>query len=239
MEGSLHFDINDIYPERDRVLNQIGVPADASINGKVEAALQRSLKLFETLAQPAGLMKGITRDEFTSLFKGEGENAEDAVLYNIYPRAENLSLFALTMGDEVSVEIKKAFESNDFPVGSLLDAAASVAADNAVTKIEDMYYDKLKEGSANSGNVVLSYSPGYCGWHISGQKKIFEFMKPSQIGISLNESFLMTPIKSVTGVLVGGKREIHIFDAKFKYCRDCRDKSCRERIKSILDGSKG
>ncbi|MFC2139745.1 hypothetical protein ACFLR4_03700 [Bacteroidota bacterium] len=59
MEGSLHFDINDIYPERDRVLNQIGVPADASINGKVEAALQRSLKLFETLAQPAGLMKGI------------------------------------------------------------------------------------------------------------------------------------------------------------------------------------
>ncbi|MFC2139746.1 vitamin B12 dependent-methionine synthase activation domain-containing protein [Bacteroidota bacterium] len=143
------------------------------------------------------------------------------------------------MGDEVSVEIKKAFESNDFPVGSLLDAAASVAADNAVTKIEDMYYDKLKEGSANSGNVVLSYSPGYCGWHISGQKKIFEFMKPSQIGISLNESFLMTPIKSVTGVLVGGKREIHIFDAKFKYCRDCRDKSCRERIKSILDGSKG
>lgn len=238
MEGKFHFNINDIYPERERVLYQIGVPEGAKINEKVEAALERSLKLFESLAKPVGLMKDITQGEFTDLFNGEGENAEDALLYNIFPKAENLSLFALTLGEEVSTEIQNAFASNDFPVGSLLDAAASIAADNAVTKIEDMYCDKLNRESSIKDNVVLSYSPGYCGWHISGQKKLFEFLNPSQIGISLNNTFLMTPLKSVSGLLVSGKREIHIFDNKFKYCRDCRDKSCRERIENILGGTK-
>ena len=234
MEGQFQFDINDIYPERKRVLNQIGVPDGANINEKVQASLEKSLNLFETLAKPVGVIKNISKDEFGILFKGEGENEDDALLKDIYPKAEKLSIFALTLGSEVSVEIKNAFASNDFPLGSLLDAAASIAADVAVTKIEDMFLDQFKDSSSQNDFVVLSYSPGYCGWNISGQKKLFDFINPTQIGISLNDSYLMTPIKSVTGVLVYGKKEIHIFDNNFKYCRDCRDKSCRERIENIL-----
>ena len=83
--------------------------------------------------------------------------------------------------------------------------------------------------------MALSYSPGYCGWNIDAQKKLFSFLKPQQIGISLNESCLMTPLKSVTGVLVYGNKSIHQFDNSFSFCFNCKVQSCIERIERILN----
>ena len=57
---------------------------------------------------------------------------------------------------------------------------------------------------------VLRYSPGYCGWHVSGQINLFNTLTPEKIGITLGESCLMNPLKSVSGVLVAGPPNIHI-----------------------------
>jgi hypothetical protein len=81
---------------------------------------------------------------------------------------------------------------------------------------------------------IMRYSPGYCGWHISAQKKLFEYLKPKEIGISLLESYLMTPLKSITGVLIAGKRTIHIFNADFPFCSKCKNHSCQNRIKQLF-----
>ncbi|SCW31577.1 Vitamin B12 dependent methionine synthase, activation domain [Ruminococcaceae bacterium YRB3002] len=45
------------------------------------------------------------------------------------------------------------------------------------------------------------YSPGYGDMPLESQKDVFELLRPeSKIGISLNESLLMTPSKSVTAI---------------------------------------
>jgi hypothetical protein len=82
--------------------------------------------------------------------------------------------------------------------------------------------------------VVRAYSPGYCGWHISGQRALFDRLRPERIGISLNESFLMTPLKSVSGVLIAGPVDSHMFVANFSYCVDCRERSCTERLERLV-----
>lgn len=61
-----------------------------------------------------------------------------------------------------------------------------------------------------------------------------EYLQPEKIGISLNDNFLMSPIKSVTGVLVDGKKEIHIFETNFLFCSSCKHHSCSERMKKLL-----
>ena len=235
MQQVIKFTIDEIHPERERVLNQIGVPPKAEISEKVESTLQKSLELFDQLAQPVGKLKEISVDEFKNIFAGEGNNEDDAVLGQIYDKANKLTMFALTLGEGLSAKIENLFSENEFPLASMLDAAASVAADNAVTKIENDFNGFTGDDVVPDDSVVLGYSPGYCGWNISGQKKFFEYMNPGEIGITLNDSFLMTPVKSVTGVMVEGEKEIHIFENKFKYCRACKDKTCRERIKNLLN----
>jgi hypothetical protein len=83
----------------------------------------------------------------------------------------------------------------------------------------------------------MRYSPGYCGWHISGQKMLFQFLRPEEIGISLLESFLMKPLKSVTGVLIAGKKTVHVFKPEFPFCSECKDHSCQQRIKALFTDS--
>ena len=44
---------------------------------------------------------------------------------------------------------------------------------------------------------------------------------------------LMSPIKSVSGVIVAGRPDIHGFDNNFDFCRECVTKECRVRIASL------
>ncbi|OGU62853.1 MAG: hypothetical protein A2V66_07390 [Ignavibacteria bacterium RBG_13_36_8] len=234
MKEIVNFNVDEISPQRDRILNLIGVPAGAKISEGIETAMLQALNHFNTLAKPTALWKEITISEFRNVFYGDGKNEIEVALKLIYPKAARLALFALTMGADISSETGRFFSENDFPVASLLDAAASIAADNSVAMIEDQYCNFLNQHVGRNGFVVLGYSPGYCGWDISGQKKLFQYLQPEKIGITLNDSYLMTPLKSVTGVLVYGEKEIHIFENKFRYCRDCRDRTCVERMNKLI-----
>ena len=80
---------------------------------------------------------------------------------------------------------------------------------------------------------ILRFSPGYCGWHVSAQKKLFEYLKPEEIGIGLNESCLMQPLKSISGVIFTGRMEIFEFDDNYPFCSDCTDHACRDRARTI------
>ena len=66
------------------------------------------------------------------------------------------------------------------------------------------------------------------------EKKLFARLDPEQIGVTLNDSCLMTPIKSVSGVLVCGPGEIHRFRPDFDFCEDCKTQACGARMASVL-----
>ena len=139
------------------------------------------------------------------------------------------------MGVNVSRRITELFGNNDYALASMLDTVASCFTDKSVEFLEKRITKELTEKKSMAKNgMVLNYSPGYCGWHISAQKKLFFQLKPEQIGISLNESYLMTPLKSVTGVLVAGDKNIHYFGNSFSFCYNCKAQSCIERQERIL-----
>lgn len=232
MNELLEFELKDILPSREDVLLNQGMPPGADVPERIETLLGEAIRKFEESVSPVGLIRELTAAEFEPIFAGEGENAEDVMLAQIYPGADNLALFALTMGAEVSREIEELFNTNDFASGSMLDATASIAADTASEVMETLFLEDLSTRALVApDHFVLGYSPGYCGWHITGQKKFFEFLNPGRINITLNESCLMTPLKSLTGLLVSGTGDIHLFEPKFGYCRSCMSRSCQERLK--------
>lgn len=227
----MQLNVTDIIPRQEAVLQHQGIPKTGPAAKRFADLLTDALDIFRSSAKPAGLIKEISITEFRTVFRGSGKNDPNAPLQNIFPRAEHLALFAITIGREISEKIEDSFNKSDFALGAMLDSAASVAAENGVELYEQYFQNKFRDEKNSSQNFrVLGYSPGYCGWHISGQEKLFQFIRPDKIGISLNESYLMSPLKSVTGVLVAGKKEIHIFKSNFSFCALCKHHSCRERM---------
>ncbi len=236
MSQIVFFDVLDVMPDRAAVLDHQKIPGNVRIPKHIEQLLAAAETLFAQHAHPAGIVSELGRGEFQGIFEGEGRNAEDSVVASIYPQADHLALFAATMGHEVSTEIEVLFAQNEFALGSMLDSVASQAADRTSEILEAKYHRSLRSHEGGSEDrVVLGYSPGYCGWHITGQKRLFDHLGPEEIGITLNDSCLMTPLKSVSGVLIAAPRDLHTFDIGFSYCAACQHHSCLPRLERLRE----
>jgi len=221
-----------VVPGEGIVLDAMGVasPPKNQPSVKVAELIKRAMDDFTRLSKPVGLVQSISIDEFASIHRGEGRNEPETPLEKIYPRADELALFVATLGPAVSERIAELFRENDFAFGYALDAVASAGADGLADRVEE----RAGELSADPVRRHLRYSPGYCGWHISGQKKLFEVLHPEDIGVKLNDSYLMQPLKSVSGVIVSGRKEIHLFKSDYPFCAECATGSCRERFKTVM-----
>lgn len=191
---------------------------------------RRALAEYLELARPVGVQEEIRTEDFAAVFAGEGQNEPDAPLAGVFPRAERLALFAATLGPEVSRRIAELFAAQDFALGAVLDAVASMAADGMTAVLEQRLAARLAEAAPRGpAPAVLAYSPGYCGWHVSGQRRLFARLRPEEAGVTLRPSCLMEPLKSVSGVLVAGAPAIHRFDDRFGFCAACATHACRAR----------
>lgn len=136
---------------------------------------------------------------------------------NAFRKAEKIVLFVATLGGEIKNAIERKRE--DAFAYYMLDFLASRYAD----AVADYMNERIKEyaimASMGSSN---RYSPGYCGWNVQEQKKLFDFFPTEQCGITLTGSCLMNPVKSVSGAVGIGK------DVIFQEygCISCNIKNC-------------
>jgi hypothetical protein len=234
MNQRVPINLNDIIPSSKEVFKHQGIPEGSDVPEHIISLFDDAVDVFKVKVKPVSIIKEITVKKFDDIYVGEGMNEDVTPLENIYPQADNLALFALTLGCEVVEAINDLLAKNDFAQGTMLDSVASVAADKAVEILESSLFNNLSERNLTTNeSIVLGYSPGYCGWHLSGQKKLFQHLNPEEIGITINDSFLMSPLKSVSGVLVHGDKEIHVFDASFTFCSYCKNQTCYYRMERI------
>ena len=232
MRSIVDFAPEDVILDRAAILGSQGIPEEAELTDNFERIYGEAVELFHELTEPAGIVSGITISGFEEVFRGEGLNEPENPVEEIYRKSSYLALFAVTLGSVLSSRVTELFGGGDYALGYMLDSVSSYAAD----KLSDLAAKNLQpelttKESGVSAWRVLSYSPGYCGWHISGQRTLFDVLRPQEIGITLNESCLMTPIKSVSGVLIAGPGKIHEFANSYPFCDTCRAKSCIERMR--------
>lgn len=224
-----------IVPTRDNVFKTQCIPSGEKLSEELKSLLRQSMMMMGQFSQAKAVMASISIAEFEVVYNGEGLNEEETPLGEIIRKADDLSLFAVTLGGEITDKIEQLFKTNEFALGSMFDSVASAATDKAADIVEKNFLDFLsKKSQIGSSKTVLRFSPGYCGWHMSGQKKLFEFLHPEAIGIELLESFLMKPLKSISGVMVLGEREIFDFENTYSFCSQCKSLSCLGRKDSIF-----
>jgi hypothetical protein len=232
----LHIPASDVLPPIGAVLELQGVPRHVKTDERTNQIAREAMTVFEKMAQPVGIVMEIDKDDFDAVFQGEGQNEDESPVKPIARNAERLALFAVTIGERVCAHITRLFRENEFPLGSMLDATASEGAEMTARLLEDHYRTRLTAtGEFNHQHGTLRFSPGYCGWHVSGQKKLFSALDPGEIGITLNDSYLMQPLKSISGVAVAGRQSIFAFEDTFSFCRECADHTCRDRIRELSE----
>ena len=107
-------------------------------------------------------------------------------------------LMAATLGTAVDELLRRA-AAQDLARSVLLDAVASVAAEQAAVLAENAAARALcREGEYHTGR----FSPGYGDLPIELQRRIIPLLDaPRQIGLAVTRSLILTPRKSVTALI--------------------------------------
>ena len=139
--------------------------------------------------------------------------------------SEAFALFVATAGREFEDLQMRLKDDDDMVRTFIADAFGSVTAERTADIMEE---DLQSEISARGWMHTNRFSPGYCGWHVSEQQRLFPLLGVERpCGVSLTDSSLMVPIKSVSGVIGLGPKV-----RKLEYsCGLCDFKDCYKRRK--------
>lgn len=131
--------------------------------------------------------------------------------------------FVATAGKEFE-EFQHALQAEGNMVKVFIaDAIGSVIAEKTADRMEEELQRLL---GATGWHHTNRFSPGYCGWLVSEQQRLFPlFPEQPPCGVTLTESSLMTPIKSVSGV-IGLGPDVRKLDYS---CGLCDFKQCYKR----------
>jgi hypothetical protein len=120
------------------------------------------------------------------------------IVFGQIKRADSMAVFLCTAGKEIGIRSREAMKGGDLLTGYIYDVVGSEIADSAA----DIMQNSLREKIAAEGKKITNrYSPGYCGWDVAEQHKLFQLMPDNFCGIRLNSSALMDPEKSVSGFI--------------------------------------
>ena len=112
--------------------------------------------------------------------------------------SDSFVLFVTTAGNSFDAWIKSKAFGGDVLAEYLCSSIGSVIAD----KVADAIQEEVNNYAIKIGKGITNrYSPGYCSWNIREQRGIFDLLPADKIGVTLTPSFLMKPIKSVSGII--------------------------------------
>jgi len=147
------------------------------------------------------------------------------ILYGQLGHSDSLALFLCTAGAEPGIRSRSAMSEGDPLTAYIYDLIGSIVVDAAT----DLLQSELEHKIISAGRKITNrYSPGYCGWDVSEQHKLFRLFPDNFCGITLTDSALMDPVKSISGLIGIGK------NVRFnKYtCSLCDLRECSFRVVS-------
>jgi hypothetical protein len=133
--------------------------------------------------------------------------------------SQTVALFVATVGPGLEAWSKELMSGSDLLKGYIVDTVGS----EAVEQVADWLEAKLADIVQSAGwRLTNRYSPGYCGWSVAEQQKLFSFLPEGFCGIRLTPTALMIPIKSVSGVIgVGPKARREAYQCSICDMEDC------------------
>lgn len=124
------------------------------------------------------------------------------IIASAMERATMLAIFTVTLGKAYKEWMEEIRGEADIVREFVGDSIASVFTDGVTEELISILRAKC---AAEGLRITNNYSPGYCNWQLEEQRLLFSLLPEGVSGITLTESFVMLPTKSVSGIIGIGK----------------------------------
>lgn len=165
-----------------RILRLIGYKKKSpKIKEPVKKLIAEEKKKLKHLIHPASIYTILDYDETNK--------------HPVFKDAEKVALCLCTIGPELEKEVSRLMGKNEMVRALILDSLGSEAAEEVAAQSDRRLVHIAREMSLWPSK---RFSPGYGKWDVKEQKYIFHVLPGNEIGVSLNESCMMVPRKSVS-----------------------------------------
>lgn len=113
----------------------------------------------------------------------------------IFAGAKKVALCICTIGPQIESESARMIKNDALMKGLIVDAIGSEATEQVARQTDKLLCKKAREMDLWPSK---RFSPGYKSWNIEEQRYIFQVIPGDEIGVTLNESCMMIPRKSVS-----------------------------------------
>lgn len=210
-EKSRYRDLSPAVAELELSARAVAKLANAGPLSRCADAVQAAIEEARGLIAPRARWTSVGDYELDGLFA-------DRTPVAMIARSGERWGFVATIGEALEKRVQEHFAAARFLEGVLLDAAGSTAAEAIADRVE-----RECTGDATSER----FSPGYCSWAMASQPGLFALLEPAALGIELLPSFLMKPLKSVSGIVVTASAEaLRVEPAS---CKVCDARGCTRR----------
>ena len=161
-------------------------------------------KEIETLLHPAIAFNGYGIDgrSHAGLRLVSGHLLESPVVSDLFSGAEEIVLMVYTIGSSVEEKVKEYSKRGLIAESYYLDMLGSLA----VTELGCLAFEKVKNrGIGLKLKTSFPLNPGTSHWPASGQKIVLELSGGRETGVTISESFLLIPTKTISMAIALGK----------------------------------
>jgi hypothetical protein len=212
--------------DRDEVLRFQGYKKGIDVpDAAVLSLFDEALALGESLMEPRVIYRAVTvTRQGPDRLEAGGERLHIPDIGRRWGPLEQVGAGICTVGAAIEHRVRLLWDERELPLAVMLDSVGSAAAESLAEYANDL----LCQAAIPAGvKVTNRISPGYAGWDTAEQAALFGLCPGGPIAVSLNESCVMTPGKSIS-FLVGVGPEARV-DHYFTQCRRCWMRDCAYR----------
>lgn len=217
-----------IQPDRKLVFKHLGYPADSAVPEGFRQEAELTLNSVERIMEPRVHYIEVpckVLDAARVIF-GEHHIINSQYVSGALQGCENVVVAVSTLGSGFDRVCSGYHQEKDY-VSNLVADAAGVIALNTLNRV---FWSELADLAAvREQGLTKKIAPGLGDWGVEDQWILFEILGETAADISLNDSFMMSPVRSETAVY-GFGRGIGISKVHHD-CWDCGLSNCRFRQK--------
>jgi len=160
----------------------------------------------------------------------EGTAFKSHKLSRVMRQCAEAVFFIATIGAGIENKIRRLTARNRLSDAFVIDTMGSLLVEELVNQFQNEMRGRYRrEGRA----ISLRFSPGYCDWPIEEQKKLFDLFNEDLLEVTLSDTCLMSPRKSISGVFGISYQDTRPWVAAHNPCRECAKKDCNERRSTL------
>ncbi|WP_251441723.1 vitamin B12 dependent-methionine synthase activation domain-containing protein [Veillonella intestinalis] len=179
----------------------------------------------QLVADPSGVYEAYEYDAKQGLIKSNPPlQIEGSSIREHLGNATKVYVMAVTLGEDVELRSAELFKDGNYTLGLLMDAAATAAVEQVANQVNEVIQQEAEKAGYKT---TWRFSPGYGNWDLTVQKDLARIIGAEKINVSVTDSFLLFPRKSVTAIIGCMPNDEEVLTKRG--CTSCAQVNCISR----------